>query len=914
MALAAAHCCLVLDWDRVLYSGTGSSFGARSRRPREIHDQALVAVMDASCSLAGPVTAAPAPPAEPLPLLGLLPTHLLEAVLMRLDCRSLAACCAACRALRSAAGSEALWAAQIHREFGMQLPSPLAPPSAPRPPAPGTSQQPQLPQLPQPAWAPVAPEPTGGDDAPLAATDNDDPKPTTPVTAEPSLRPVSPAASSLSRAAAAAAAVERHESAQSAFGRLALSPLARHLLYVSCFERVVGSVTSWRSAWLRFRLPGWVRTAAEEQPAWEPGDTCSGSGGAYGQEGEPYMELTVFAESRVPNSCGGSGEGRLRWPAMHSSPFRLPQGDRMRLLQSHVEGLYVWDDEDDGDGEEDDEEEGDDEDDGEADEDPEREGDGVHKGRGQGPAPPSPGLSPPPPPPPARPPRPPRPPLHLAAYLHYEQLLPVCPPQLMQQGCLALALQPPPPAHPGTSNFAARISGGGQQRPDPGTSLPDSGPSTSTSTSVSHTRPDVKHHPSGTVAAPAISTAAATTTTTSSPVAPAAATTAVSAPPPPPPPAVAASTAATAASSAAPPAPSPSPSLLLYLDWSLLPTATSPEGEAAGVAGGGGGGGWVAGCVVRLWLDAAAASPTLQRPGPGGTVPAVPPGLVSPPHHRSVQCAVGDSRRGDVVLLSPPPPPPPIRATGGAANNSLASAAAAAAAAAPSSAPGAGGGAVTWESAPEQEGRGGRGGAAAQLAAAWQRAFGPRRVGALDPDGFAAGADLGVRGLGNGGCRGGGQATERAAAATTTAGGPSGDGGEVGGGGDGGAASPSGPVHAGGSSAAGVGAVVAEAAEAQRNAEAAIRLRALCDGSAPLMVDLALLDPTGGGRGRVRLGRCGVEMWSGGQEEEGDGGVQGGPPSGSVSVHFLLDQLPPRLQSLWDNRLSIHANAPGTSV
>lgn len=47
-------------------------------------------------------------------------------------------------------------------------------------------------------------------------------------------------------------------------------------------------------------------------------------------------------------------------------------------------------------------------------------------------------------------------------------------------------------------------------------------------------------------------------------------------------------------------------------------------------------------------------------------------------------------------------------------------------------------------------------------------------------------------------------------------------------------------------------------------------------------------------------------MWSpGASGEEADAGVIPSGHSGYVSLHFLLDQLPPRVQSLWDNKIVI---------
>ncbi|KXZ42196.1 hypothetical protein GPECTOR_185g279 [Gonium pectorale] len=59
------------------------------------------------------------------------------------------------------------------------------------------------------------------------------------------------------------------------------------------------------------------------------------------------------------------------------------------------------------------------------------------------------------------------------------------------------------------------------------------------------------------------------------------------------------------------------------------------------------------------------------------------------------------------------------------------------------------------------------------------------------------------------------------------------------------------------------------------------------------MADLALLDSGG----RLRLGRCGVELWFG-----SDGC--------SANLHFLMDQLPPSRQSLWDNAVTVRWGPP----
>ncbi|EFJ41278.1 hypothetical protein VOLCADRAFT_98710 [Volvox carteri f. nagariensis] len=788
------------------------------------------------------VTAAPG--AADTPTLLRLPTHVLrEDVLMRLDCRSLARCCAVSRGLRAAAAWGPLWAAQLHREFGFR----------------NTNRDPDSDQHGSCSWSRNPPaEGVGGDESPhlagvavsCSAVGEEQEEETAGFrgggaagpgncTGDAAAGAVAPVGGDTTVAAGAAAEGVGPNAAQATFGRLVCCPLAHQLLYIRRFHLLVDSVATWRvrislkgrgrgrsgfvaggreresdaglphttlvhhykggdtlaaaagegrggsgevvvlrcserrcrgwalnpqSVWLRFRLPGWVRRLAEagaRQPPWEPGDTCGGSGGP--QDSAPYMELTVLAE--------GLQGGRIRqWPVMHSSPFRLPQGDRMRLLQSHVEG-----------------------------------------------------------------------PAHLAAYLHYEQLLPVVPLELEPEGRLSLPLplHAPHPAHPGRRHYEARVGElHKKRRHRQKERRQQSPPPPPPQQQQQQQQVPVSLQPTLSSASPGSATASDTA-------------------------------AAAAAAAVATPGPSPAfpppdgPAIYLYMDWNVLPTATAASAS----------GGWVAGCVVRLWPVSTTGFPLLE---PSGSSPTRRDrsGGEAPPCW-SVACVVGDSRRGDVVMLEqpppPPPPPPPTAAAVGGAPGSGPSRASGTATLTSSSTSERTNGAenITEEARGlPQEGRGVRTAATAtaaaeQLAAAWWRAFEPdprfrkqqtgrqNPVAVVDPlYDFVTGAGIRRRTFRSGACR-----------CPTAVTGPS---------------SP------------------ATTATTATTTTSGSEPPELCGGSIPLMVDLAVLDSR---CGRVRLGRCGVEMWNVAGEAPGGGG--------SVSLHFLVDQLPPRRQSLWDNKVHV---------
>ncbi|GLI67716.1 hypothetical protein VaNZ11_011984, partial [Volvox africanus] len=222
------------------------------------------------------------PSAAACQALQVLPTHLLEEVLLRLDCSSLASSCAVSRGLRAAASSGTLWTAQLHREFGLEVNTT----SRQRQPLPGC-QPLQLPQpQPQPQPQSVASSghppfgechsgatpsssglrgrlhkaPQGAAEAAMAG----DSKAAAAATAG-AATSGSPAGTRTSwdgnrppkqRDGAAAlqprpSAPAADESASALFRRLVESPLARHLLHVRRFHALVAAVTSWT---VRIRL------------------------------------------------------------------------------------------------------------------------------------------------------------------------------------------------------------------------------------------------------------------------------------------------------------------------------------------------------------------------------------------------------------------------------------------------------------------------------------------------------------------------------------------------------------------------------------------------------------------------------------------------------------------------------------